>query len=551
MMRRKFAAALIGAAIWIASPVSATNVALLLSNSSYRNLPDYRNGSDINRARPELSASGISVMSAVNADARQMSNMLARFLQTTPEADGAIISLSGRFASTTQETYFLPTDAPTPSLARISASALPLSTVLAALAELPGRALLVLSSDQQTREFGPYLSLGLGPVDIPQGVTVVTGSVRAVETFLGDVVATPGRNMMPAIARSNSLRVSGYVPDNFVFLSAATPEPVDDEDELDNALWATVSELDTIEGFESYLERFPRGRYAAEARAGIARIQNDPVVRAEKNEAALNLTSDDRRAIQSDLTLLEYEPRGIDGIFGPGSRGAIRAWQEDQGFAATGFLNRRQIQRLASLADERARVLEEEAAKRAAQESERDRAFWAQTGALGDEAGYRAYLEEYPDGRFSELANARLRVIEREKRNNVSAVERLFWEQALEAGTIEGYRRYLDQFPRGAFAEDARSRIAALEAASAQNPAVAAAERAEAALNLNKATRRTIESRLNALGLKPGRVDGDFTDETRRAIRRYQSARKLQRTGYLNEATVVRLFADTVISIFD
>jgi peptidoglycan hydrolase-like protein with peptidoglycan-binding domain len=52
------------------------------------------------------------------------------------------------------------------------------------------------------------------------------------------------------------------------------------------------------------------------------------------------------------------------------------------------------------------------------------------------------------------------------------------------------------------------------------------------------------------LGLKPGKVDGTFDDDTRRAIRRYQSARNLDETGYLNEAFVVQILADSVRSIF-
>lgn len=534
-----------------AQPVLAADVALLIGNASYRTMPDYRSGTEILGGRPEMSRAGIAVTNGANVNGEQMKALVAEFLQAAPSADGAIVALSGRFAKTSQETYFLPTDASSLSLAEVAATGLPLSTVLAALADLPGRAILVLSTDQQTRDIAPYLTLGLGPVDIPQGVTVVTGEPNAIEFLLEDVIPRPGRDMMQTITRSDRLQVSGFAPDAFVFLSPDAGPSRNEEAELDAELWATVQELNTIEGYESYLERFPSGRFAASARAGIDAIRNDPAALAERLEAELNLTREDRRAIQSNLTLLDYNTRGVDGIFGRGTRGAIQSFQRDRGFAATGYLTRPQIRELASLADERSRALEEEAARRAAEEAERDRAFWAQTGARGDEAGYRAYLEEFPDGRYAELANARLRVIEREKRENASAVERLFWEQAEEANSIDGYQRYLSQFPNGGFAEEARTRIVALQDAPREDPAITRARQEEDSLNLSASTKRTIEGRLNALGLKPGRVDGEFTEETRRAIRRYQSARRLNETGYLNEATVVRLFADTVISIFD
>ena len=77
-----------------------------------------------------------------------------------------------------------------------------------------------------------------------------------------------------------------------------------------------------------------------------------------------------------------------------------------------------------------------------------------------------------------------------------------------------------------------------------------AAAREEQALNLSPTTARVIEGRLDALGLNPGRVDGVFDNDTRRAIRRYQQSRNLPETGYLNENVVVQLLADSVRSIF-
>ena len=46
-------------------------------------------------------------------------------------------------------------------------------------------------------------------------------------------------------------------------------------------------------------------------------------------------------------------------------------------------------------------------------------------------------------------------------------------------------------------------------------------------------------------------VDGTFDQATRRAIRRYQSNREIEASGYLDEATVVRLLADSVQGIVD
>ncbi|MFO8124880.1 peptidoglycan-binding domain-containing protein, partial [Yoonia sp.] len=68
----------------------------------------------------------------------------------------------------------------------------------------------------------------------------------------------------------------------------------------------------------------------------------------------------------------------------------------------------------------------------------------------------------------------------------------------------------------------------------------------EEALNINPILRRLIESRLQQLGFNPGRVDGQFDGDTRRAISRYQRQGNLTATGYLDQATLARLLADTI-----
>ncbi|MEL7346055.1 MAG: hypothetical protein AAFN59_14575, partial [Pseudomonadota bacterium] len=270
----------------MAQPVFSADVALLLGNENYRSLPDYRDGREVRGGRPEMSRAGIAVTIGLDVGREAMRARLAEFLQAAPSADGVVVALSGRFVRTTQETYFLPVDAPTPSLAEIDGLGLPLSTVLAVLAEVPGRAILTLATDQQRQSIAPYLAYGLGPIEIPQGVTVVTGSANAVEFLLEQVIPTRGRDMMKVIADSNNLRVRGYRPSELVFTAAnaSAPDANTQADRLDAELWATVRELNTVEGYESYLERFPRGRFAANARAGITAIQNDPVARAERVE---------------------------------------------------------------------------------------------------------------------------------------------------------------------------------------------------------------------------------------------------------------------------
>lgn len=62
-----------------------------------------------------------------------------------------------------------------------------------------------------------------------------------------------------------------------------------------------------------------------------------------QTEASLNLDRKAIREIQSRLTSLGLDPKGVDGVVGPGTRAALRDWQEANGFPPGGFLNARQL----------------------------------------------------------------------------------------------------------------------------------------------------------------------------------------------------------------
>jgi hypothetical protein len=57
-------------------------------------------------------------------------------------------------------------------------------------------------------------------------------------------------------------------------------------------------------------------------------------------EDALKLSPAERSSIQQSLTAIGYATGGIDGVFGPGTRTAVTAYQRKIGAAATGFLTR-------------------------------------------------------------------------------------------------------------------------------------------------------------------------------------------------------------------
>lgn len=78
------------------------------------------------------------------------------------------------------------------------------------------------------------------------------------------------------------------------------------------------------------------------ANTATARIEEIPFA-TEEAEAALDLSRSDRREIQNRLRLVAHDPQGADGVFGPNTRTAISAWQTEQGFPISGYLNDPQI----------------------------------------------------------------------------------------------------------------------------------------------------------------------------------------------------------------
>ena len=73
----------------------------------------------------------------------------------------------------------------------------------------------------------------------------------------------------------------------------------------------------------------------------------------------------------------------------------------------------------------------------------------------------------------------------------------------------------------------------------------------EAALGLDRATRRQLQLGLQAAGFDPGLADGLFGPRTRAAIRSWQASRDAPASGYLNRTEVEALLGGVRPSAFE
>jgi peptidoglycan hydrolase-like protein with peptidoglycan-binding domain len=535
-----------------AQSAQADDAALILGTERYETLGGVTRGARVTQAEDGLRALGFDVVALPNGRAETTEEALVAFVDALPEAERLLVVLSGRFVTDGNRTWYLTAEADRPALFSLGATGVSVESILRVLDEAAGRAVLVLGAEEGANNtFDLWLSEGIGQLDVPQGVTVLRGDPRSVADFLVTEMAQPEGDLAALVAGNRRISAEGFLPRNFVFMpprpaQVAAPQPAPVDTGAEDALWQGAVALDSAEAYRNYLGRYPRGRYAEEAEAAIAEIIAEPERDARRAEDALDLNREQRRNIQRNLSLLDHNPRGIDGIFGPGTRSAISAWQQANAVPQTSYLTAEQISRIDAQAARRSVELEAEAERKRQQEALLDRAYWDETGAGDDEPGFRAYLERYPDGLYAQQAREGLAAIEAAKRREAEAEDRAAWDQARERDRPPAYRRYLEAYPDGVFKEEAAARLAALTQATNDTPAIEAARAEEAALGLNPLTARLVEARLDQLGLEPGEVDGLFDDNTRRAIRRYQRDRDLPVTGYLNEPTVVRLLADSI-----
>jgi peptidoglycan hydrolase-like protein with peptidoglycan-binding domain len=540
----------LGLAVW-GGMAAAEDRVLILANENYRDAADIAGAADVAGAAQALTAAGFAVTVGRDLAAPAMRQALSDLLVGLEPGDRVVIALAGHFAKGGAETWALGTEASLPDLAQAGGVGLSVATVLAVAAEAPGRSLVLLGTESSRLPLGRGLEQGFGALDVPQGVTVARGEAGEVATFLRGVLGERDASLPELLDKAPALTAEGFLAAGLTFreTEVLTPPAMQTAEQraAEDAVWAAVQKAPTIAGYEDYLLRYPSGRYAGIARAEAARLRADPGVQARLAEEALGLNRDQRRAIQRQLSILGFDPRGIDGLFGNGSRAAIQGWQQANAERATGFLTRDQLLRLTAQADRRSAELEAEAAARRAEQERQDRLYWDQTGAKGDEPGLRAYVKRYPDGLFAELAAERLAAIEAARRAEAAAQDRQAWDRARAADTADAYRAYLAIFPNGSFAAEAQARIDALDENAADREARRQAEAAEAALGLNAVTRKLVEERLASLDLRPGEADGVFDDKTRRAIRRFQASRGMVETGYLDQAALVALLAGGVL----
>lgn len=506
--------------------------AIIIANRNYESLGDVAEASRAFTLSQILRRQGFAVTTYSDLDAAGMADAAGEIGPVLDAATQVLVFVSGQVASDSQGAWLLPVDGQAPNPLVPGQGGLSLTALMARLANDAGSAVLMVGEARSPFDDGAGMEPGFGQQTIPQGVTVYAGPTAALVDLAGNGLLQAGRSFASVADQAGTtVRAQGFLSRSIAFLpveatTAATPsvDPLD----LEEYYFSKAKDAGTAEALTDYLARYPDGVFSDNARLLLDGLEKTPQDRAQEAEQALQLTREQRRDIQSNLTLIGFDTHGVDGLFGRGTRAAVEAWQRATNRQPTGFLDRAQIAALDSEALEQQQKIERA-----------DSAFWRETGRLGTEAGYRAYLNRYPEGIFADLAREELKSFEDERRAAEAAQEAAAWQDADAKNTAAGYRDFLASYPDGAHADDAAQRLNAMESQQGDGGDTAKAEEQQILNNL--ITRVLVERRLGQLGFDPGAVDGKFENDTRRAVRRFQRSNGMQVSGYVDRATLARL----------
>lgn len=551
-----------------ALPAGAENRAVVIGNSDYREAPDLA-GADLRAAVEGLNAAGFRTGEGTDLDSAALRSHLATLTADAPQPgmqEGSqtgtqIVVLNGRFLHDSGETWFLGTEARAPGQLSADLQGVPLSLVMRLIADGRPGAVMMLGTDSQQMPHQAGLDSGIGRLAPPQGVAVITGTPEAVARGMAELLR--GSSVAQTVAADQALQLVPGSPGRMTpiprGMSADKDEAGKDAGDplrADRDAWTVAAAADTAPAYMAYLRRYPSGLYAAAARARIedgsgqpapppasgsaAAPERDfpqpslrptpPAPPGAEAERAMALSNPERATIQRWLNRLGHDAGTADAVFGQRTRSALAAWQKANGHQPTGYLTR----------DQR-RMLRAQIDHLDGDNGSRDRAYWQLTGARGDAEGLNAYLRRYPNGLHAANARQQLDAATGNVGSDLPQGDAATWRWAREQGSAAAYETYLERYPRGSHAGEAQTHLQTMRAATE------AARREERGLGLDGAARRLIEERLRVAGMRPGPADGEFTDQTRAALRRYQGARNLRVTGFVTQETVSSLLADVVL----
>jgi formylglycine-generating enzyme required for sulfatase activity len=92
-----------------------------------------------------------------------------------------------------------------------------------------------------------------------------------------------------------------------------------------------------------------------------------------------------------------------------------------------------------------------------------DNIAWDEAQKGNKTGDYRAYLSQFPRGKYAMIAEGRINLLEEQATTERSLQEQSAWSNATNLATEAGYQEYLNQYPKGLYLVQAKARIKKLQ----------------------------------------------------------------------------------------
>ncbi|MGL6212023.1 MAG: caspase family protein, partial [Paracoccaceae bacterium] len=199
-------------AVLLASgPALAEDRALVIGNENYSDAADITAADTAQLAARNLQTAGFTVIEGADLTVADIRARLSQALLEGVEDGRLVILLVGHFAQSGSQTWFLGTDASAPDLVTVGAQGVSLATVLDVAATQAGGAVVLLGTEARRLPLGPGLTSGIGAVDVPQGVTLITGDAARVADFAARSLAARGESLASLLADAPDLMAAGFL----------------------------------------------------------------------------------------------------------------------------------------------------------------------------------------------------------------------------------------------------------------------------------------------------------------------------------------------------
>ena len=319
-------AVLLGFGLGIAPPVAwaAGRVALVVGNSAYAEIGALPNpGNDASDVATALGRLGFDVTTVRDADRAGMNEALRAFTRESAGADVALVFYAGHGLEMDGVNYLVPVDARLERDTDVRFEAVALDDVLASTTGASLRLVILdacrnnpLARSMQRTGASRSVSRGsFGDLD---------------ESLLGNETLVAYAAAAGTTAADGTGRNSPYTAALLAYLE----EPVELLTlfrRVRNQVLATTNGEQRPWEYQSLLGE----HYLGVSPAAGSALGGDPRL----VEAALVPDRTARRRVQQRLAAAGFSPGPADGVFGPGTRSAIRRWQASRGTAATGYLD--------------------------------------------------------------------------------------------------------------------------------------------------------------------------------------------------------------------